>query len=373
MDNNILDKGINSCTGCGVCAISCPVSAITIGFSYEGFLIPEVNNHLCTNCGICKDVCYQYYNGSSLKFGSDFNGKPVIAVLNNYMEQMSEVSTAGVATQLAKYYYKGNYNVCGVILTSDNEKCEHIVVSNVEDINKIKGSKYLQSNTVKGFQKLLNSEKKSIVFALPCQIFGLRQLIRQSKLEDKFILVDLFCAGIPTINLWRKYIEFIIRIIGLSDVSSVNFRSKAQGWHKFSIELTDKNGKIYRQNIFNDLFFSFYLKRICLNKACYDCMFRNGIAFSDIRLGDFWGEKYRMFDDGVELVVLVTKKGEDAWNNVKSAFRFEYCQTDDIFKSQKTLRISFSEEYEVILKSLASEEKLEVINSQFKINLKGYK
>lgn len=373
MENNILDRGINSCTGCGACAIACPVSAITIGFSSEGFLIPEVNDHLCTNCGICKDVCYQYYDGSSIKSCSDFKGKTVIAVLNNYLEQMSEVSTAGVATQLARYYYKENYNVCGVILTSDNETCEHIVVKNIEDINKIKGSKYLQSNTVKAFQELIDSDKKSIVFGLPCQIYGLKQLIKQKNLEDKFILVDFFCAGIPTINLWRKYIDFIIRIMGLSDVCNVNFRSKAQGWHKFSIELTDRNGKKYRQNIFNDMFFSFYLKRTCLNEACYNCMFRNGIAFSDIRLGDFWGEKYRIFDDGVELVVLVTKKGEESWDNVNSSFRFEYVQTEDILKSQKTLNIPIPEEYEDVLSTLASGEKLEVINSQFKINIKGYK
>jgi coenzyme F420-reducing hydrogenase beta subunit len=369
--NNIIDKGNYPCTGCGACSSVCPYVAIDFSYDKRGFYRPIVDEQKCTQCGICKKVCYQFMEEEKPSFDRTYENKKVIAVLNNYMEQMSSVSTVGVATRVAKYFFNKGYNICGVNFDPEKDICEHIIVNKKEDINKTKGSKYLQSSTSKAIKQLMQLSGKSIFFGTPCQIYGLRKIIQRGKIEDNFILVDLFCVGVPTFNLWKRYKEFISRNFGLNTLTNVNFRDKSQGWHKFSFSLDSETEK-YCQNLYNDLFYSFYLKKVCLNPSCYNCRFRHSFIYSDIRLGDFWGNKYKIFDDGVELVVLMNSKGEKIWNDIKSAFRYEKCEVNDIFVSQKIDEIPLPDFYNEIIEDLSSEHQLEKIHTKYRINELGY-
>lgn len=373
MSNNITDNGYNDCTGCSACALCCPNSAIKIINNTNGFFTPILDENICMKCGLCKEVCYKYLDDSNIISREDYKGKKVLAVLNNYLEEMRLVTTTGVATQLAKYYYKEGYDVCGVIFSPDSDVCEHIVAIGERDITEFKGSKYLQSYCLSAFKTLYESSKKSIVFGTPCQIYGLRQFIKLKKIEHKFILVDLFCAGVPSLNLWKQYKDFLKRVFEIQNINHVSFRDKTQGWHKFSMKIIDETGTKYKQNLFNDLFFSFYLKKVCFCKSCYTCKLRHDTVSSDIRLGDFWGDKYMIFDDGVGLVVVMTEKGEEVWQNIKYSFRFEECKTKDIFTSQKINKIEVPDMYDAVIDALSKKENLEIINAKFKINEIGYK
>ena len=48
---------IKTCTGCGLCADSCPHHAINISYNKNGFLQPIVNQSLCIGCKICEKRC----------------------------------------------------------------------------------------------------------------------------------------------------------------------------------------------------------------------------------------------------------------------------------------------------------------------------
>jgi len=45
------------CCGCTACMSICPKQAITMIADEEGFLYPGINQELCIECDLCKQVC----------------------------------------------------------------------------------------------------------------------------------------------------------------------------------------------------------------------------------------------------------------------------------------------------------------------------
>ena len=56
-DIPILYKNENECCGCGACTAICPMSAITMEKSKEGFLYPIILAEKCVRCYKCLQVC----------------------------------------------------------------------------------------------------------------------------------------------------------------------------------------------------------------------------------------------------------------------------------------------------------------------------
>ena len=52
------------CNGCGLCAMGCPVNAISMVDDNEGFLYPVIDKNKCINCKKCLRKCYFLQNGS---------------------------------------------------------------------------------------------------------------------------------------------------------------------------------------------------------------------------------------------------------------------------------------------------------------------
>ena len=363
---NISDESaVRDCTGCSACSVVCPpnFNAISMNYDRDGFLRPSIDMNLCTMCGICTDVCYMFN-----EFDNDnpFERSDVIAVTNNFIDDTNLVTTAGVAARLAKYFYEKDYNICGVKYDYDNDTAKHDIADTLEDILEFRGSKYIPSNNERAFEKLLKERKKSVVFGLPCQIHGLKKIIEKRKeLLDKFILIDFFCSGILSKNLWDKHLDYLRRNFSITKIKHINFKDKTQGWEKSSLYVNDESGNQYRQNRFNDMFYAFLLRRVPYMDACYSCEFRKDVVSSDIRLGDFWGPKYKGWDDGVELVTLINDKGRSAWNEIKGYFSYQTQKKEDLYESQDSGAMNMDVKkpinYEQVLAALSSERYIEDI------------
>ena len=237
--------------------------------------------------------------------------------------------------------------------------------TSLDDILEYRGSKYMPSDTRKAFEAILKEQKKSIVFGLPCQIHGLRKVIEKKKIESRVVLIDFFCAGILSKNLWNKYLGYLRRRFSISKIKQINFKDKTEGWRKSSLYVVDECGNKYRQNRFNDLFYAFLLRRVPYQEACYSCAFRRQVISSDIRLGDFWGPKYKGWDDGVELMTLMSDEGRCVWDQVKDYFAYQICKESDIYESQDSgamnVHVQKPENYDQVLTALSSEEYIEDI------------
>ena len=367
---NIEQSGYNFCSSCGICKISCPHQAIAFALDNNGFYKPTVLADKCTDCSICTKVCYKYLR-TKQELENAFKEKEIYGAWSKNNTTVATSSSGGVGYELSSFFYQKGYNICGVIFDAPNDICKHIVVQSEKDLEAIKRSKYLQSYTIEAFAQFKKDEKY-LVIGTPCQIYGLRKYIQLKKWEDNFILIDFFCHGTPSFNLWKKYKQHICKKYHLdSKWQSVNFRKQdiKSKWHSYAISIQDFGGRKYERSsaFLEDLFFKFFLNNSCLNEACYDCKLRLDYCTSDIRIADFWGSKYALNDEGVSLVITNTKKGKEVLEEIKHLLTVETCNFEDLQNSQETRFLEPNKKREIILKELQTEKSLnKIYNNYFK-------
>jgi coenzyme F420-reducing hydrogenase beta subunit len=235
------------------------------------------------------------------------------AAWNKNPDNRIKCSSGGIGFGIAEYLIEKGYSACGVRYNVQSEQAEHFTANNLKDYESSRGSKYLPSNTLNGFSKL-NSNDLFVVFGTPCHIDSLRRFIQIKKIEQNYVLVDFFCHGVPSMNMWGKYLNMTKRKYN-AEISSVSWRNKISGWlnsYVMTFGFPDgMNGKdMYSFKSNGDLFYQFFLGNYCLSDACYDrCKYKMTESSADIRIGDLWSKKYIDQIDGVSAAVALTEKG----------------------------------------------------------------
>lgn len=315
---------IKNCYGCGVCAIACSKSVITIHLNKNGFYEPNIADmSKCSNCGLCVDVCSYFHTDLSLKdiCAQSFAGWSREAAVRR------KCSSGGVGFELGRVIINEGGKVCGVRYNVDQNRAEHYIATTIEELIPSIGSKYIQSYTVDGF-KVIDLKQKYLITGTPCQIDSFRRYIHKFKKEDNFILMDFFCHGVPSMLLWDKYVKWAEKKVG--KLIYVSWRNKITGWHDswaMAIDGTEKGETINWHDSYNllikekksylnsrwsqgDLFYHLFLGDSCLGKACYrKCKFKYDMSAADIRIGDCWGNTYKNDDKGVSVAIAFTKRG----------------------------------------------------------------
>ncbi len=363
--NNIISFNDEKCTSCQVCAAVCPTNAISIYLNENGFYRPSVNSEKCISCGKCRRVCYKFDNSVSM---SD-ECKAVYACKGE-TDILSDVTSGGVAYLLAKQAVSEGYKVVGV--TYDKER--NIAVSEITDIDveRFKGSKYIQSYTVDVFRKILSekTDTRYMIFGLPCHIYALRKVINGSMYENNFVFVDLFCHGCPSMLLWEKTLKKAEDVLGTDEFKKVEFRSKKKGWHEFCVNFETNEKKVFISDEFG-AFYRLFFSNLILNNVCEDCKLRSTLAYTDIRLGDFWGWQYDEDITGVSAVTAVSDVGYEWLQKLpKNIFITEHSMSD-VIRCQ-----SYGEVYEVdkqkrreLLELLKSDVDIDEIQKTFEKSL----
>ena len=308
MSRNIDSYSTTPCTGCGVCSAVCPTQAIKIEENSEGFLSPKLDSSKCVDCGLCQKVCYKFVATATLP--SIENGK-CFAVCSNDEQTLRTTTSGGFAYELSKWGLANGYKIVGVKYDYDTDRARMVIADNIDDLELLKGSKYIQSYTADTVHTILkltaqNPEQGFICFGTPCQIFGLRQAVNLKQLTNDFIFVDLFCHGVPSYLVWDPYIKGHCQRLG--KLSNVTFRYKGNGWHQYTIRLVGERGT-YCQYAYRDCFYRYFFDNVALNTSCFSCALRRDTA-SDIRIGDFLGPKYEHREDGVSAIIVNSEKGK---------------------------------------------------------------
>ena len=311
------------CSGCSACYNSCPVHCIHMTSDNEGFLYPEIDENKCIDCGLCKKICpvMKKYEGN--------NEGRAYSCINKDEEKRLESSSGGVFTLLAEYVINNGGKVFGALF-DDEFNVLHISCDNVDELSKIRGSKYVQSrieNTYKEAEECLKSGALVLFSGTPCQISGLKAFLRKS--YENLITADIICHGVPSPKVWRKYLDYREEQAG-AKVRKISFRNKKSGWTSYSVYFEFDNGTEYVKRVYSDLYMKGFLSDIYLRPSCYNCHFKSLNRESDITLADFWGVwdiAPEMFDNkGTSLVFVNTKKGQNIFKQIED--KIEFRETD---------------------------------------------
>lgn len=346
--NNIEDKSNKYCCGCGACAVVCPHKAIEM-IEINGFWFPKINQDKCVSCGLCKLSCAKFVEIKKSNYTQ------VYAAQNKDKNVLLQASSGGVAYELCKKALEKGYVVIGCEYDAEQHIALHSIARDIKELEKFFGSKYMQSQFWRAIdlRQMQCDEKRYLVIGTPCQNFSLHCVLTRMRIRDRFLLVDFFCHGVPTKLIWDNAVKKIECRYG--KIKAVVFRSKKRGWHSFINEVMCGNHKktIEEKEGFYDLFFS----DAVLNKACYQCEIRKTFAYSDIRIGDFWGDKFLSNKDGVSVVCLCNDKGKEFFELVKNNFKLE--QTDNDFEKYNALRDNNgydSKLYDEMIKALKTDD-----------------
>lgn len=369
MKNNIADEAIlRNCTGCSICAPVCSTKAIRIEYDSDGFYKPIVDESKCVECGLCKQSCYKY--DKDFKLSDDVLA--CYAAYNKDAQQLSKSSSGGISRLLMEECIVRGYKVLGCTYDLDLNKARSVIASTVGELNKFYGSKYFQSYTLDGFEEILKdrSEQRYAIFGTPCQIYAFSKTRKYKRNPEKYLLVDIFCHGCPTVNLWNKYKAQKEILLKSTRFDNIAFRSKTYGWHEYSIDFY-ANSRKHTSNKIADPFFDLFFGADVMNQACYDCKARSTMAYADIRIGDFWGPKYEMNNKGVSAVLVKSDLGQDFINAIREKMIMEDADFRTIIAAQsygKTIR--FNERRRAfLLKELKGNKELKIIYSQYRLML----
>lgn len=241
-------------------------------------------------------------------------------------EILMNSSSGGIFSAFAKKVIDLGGVVFGAAFTNDFKSVHHIAVSQKDELYRLQGSKYIQSNMYGVYPKVLNYLENNIPVLFsgtPCQIAGLRSFLKKD--YEKLYCLDVVCHGTPVTEVWSTYVNYLENKYG-GKLKYISFRDKRKGWLSFSVVYKFENGKEVANPIYKDLYMRGFLSNLFLKKSCYDCKFKGNGSCSDITLADYWGIQNihpEFYDkNGISLVVIKTDKGCQLFNMIASSITF---------------------------------------------------
>lgn len=295
------------CCGCSACYAICPNSAITMKMDIEGFLQPTIDETLCIHCSLCEKVC------PILHPREERESLVVYASKAKDDDLRMKSSSGGIFSLLAKEIFKQDGIVYGAGWERPVMRVVHKSAENEEELEDLKGSKYVQSDMGDIYQdvkKQLLLRRLVMFTGTPCQIAGLKHFLR--KVYERLLCVDVICHAVPSPLIFTKYIKEFEKKFS-SKVISISFRNKTYSWRRFSISLKFSNKRTYLCEQSKDLFMKAFLSEMINRKSCHFCPAKSGRSGADITIGDYWGIRndFPIFEDekGISLILIQTEKG----------------------------------------------------------------
>ncbi len=326
----IADKSL--CCGCKACANICPQKCIQMVCDKEGFCYPKVDESKCINCGLCNKIC-------PIQSSIEEVNKSVkcYAAFCKHKYILNKSSSGGIFYLFARYILQNDGVVFGASF-NDEFNVYHTYVDKIDDLHKLQGSKYVQSDTNEIYiqvEQFLKVGRLVYFSGTPCQIEALLKFL--GKEYDNLITQDIICHGVPSAKLWQMFLHSIDDSV----CKIVSFRNKSNGWRNYSLKLVFENGKKYHKEKNRDAYMKSFAQNLILRPSCYDCKFKKKCRISDITLADFWGVwnvEPKMYNKkGTSLVILNSEKAHKIFSEISFETIFKEVDFEESVKFNSSM------------------------------------
>lgn len=342
----ILFKNKTECCGCGACKNICHKNAIFMTFDEYGYVYPNIDYKKCISCGLCKKVC-AYQNENIVQ-----TTHLAWAASSKDNEIIFNSASGGIFTEVARNFLEENGIVIGVSLEKINNKLipKHIKINNINELKKIQGSKYVQSdmgNIYIEVRNELNKNNKVLFSGTPCQVAALKKFL--GKEYKNLYTIDIICHGVPSIKIFQDYILSLEEELN-GTIIDFKFRDKKFGWGLCGKVEYKKDNKIKEKILPSKMssYYNLFLTSEIYRENCYSCKYANIKRVGDITLGDYWGIKEehpeyfngadRFIEKrGVSCIMINSQKGELLLNKVKKKLNLKKSTIEKISRHNEQL------------------------------------
>lgn len=310
---SFLENSLKSnCSGCGACAQVCALDAIKMTADEDGFLYPVTDSDKCVRCGKCASVCP--FNNENKNSRTQL----FFAAESKEPSTVKASSSGGAFYEISKAFCTENCAVFGAEMTEDL-KVRHGLAADLSGISRLQKSKYVQSDTGDSFKKakeLLNGGTKVLFSGTPCQIAGFKNYLGRD--YENLITVDIVCHGVPSQQLFDKYLSELSEKLG-EKIISFTFRNKKNFDKKNpnpkTVLIKTESGREIVREVLQCEYLAAFHEAMFYRPSCGGCPFAELHRTGDITLGDFWGAD-RYFDGfdenrGASLVIANTDRGRE--------------------------------------------------------------
>lgn len=303
------------CSGCGACRNICPTGAIQMESRQDGFYYPIIDDHTCVGCNLCERVCPHLHAQEHRIQDSAIPHTWLYASKDNDAKKRS--ASGGAFYELAKGHIQHGGAVCGCAW-DDDLSAKHIIGRELKDIQRMQGSKYVQSDVNMCYKQSLELLKQGVPVLFsgtPCQCVAMHNMVttsNEANLRDKLTTVAVICHGISAPSVWESCKRWMEKQQG-SRLVEVNFRDKSkEGYKKSYCRYEFANGTVVYLPTFlpsSKFIEATLVYNLGIRKSCSHCDCKGLTQACDLIIGDWYAEYQGEGEMGTSCVVACTENG----------------------------------------------------------------